>query len=1157
MRRTAKLRSFVGLALLALFGPMQVAFAADTKPGDVNGTFDAGAIEYFEKQVRPILARRCYECHGPAVEEPKGGLRLTSRANIVRGGDTGPAIVPNQPEKSLLIDAINYRGDYEMPPKTKLPPDEIAVLTKWVSLGAPWPKETAVAELAAKKFDLNQRKAQHWCWQPLADGSPPTVKNNDWARTAIDQFVLAKLEANGLTPAAAADRRTVIRRLSFDLIGLPPKREEVESFVADTSPKAIESVVDRLLKSPHFGERWGRHWLDLMRYAESRGHEFDYDAPNAYQYRDYVIRALNEDVPYNQFVTEHIAGDLLDKPRLHSEKGFNESILGTGFWYLGDAVHSPVDIRKDETDRLDNAIDVLGKAFLGLTIACARCHDHKFDAISTADYYAIAGFMQSSDYRQVRFETMEHNRRIAEQLWRLDDEHRPRIVQAVAATLQRGLQAVPDDLAAARDVIQSGSTKAADVAEVAKKLKLNESQLAAWVEHLARAKAESSDPFHVWALVCDEKQPLSRERLAALVQPILQARESGDPSALAALAKARVIIDYAKIGSRGDWLPDGEAFGPGPVRVGEVELTDNPQRPIGGVYSFAAAVRDSRFARLRPAQGVVGEPTRYGSAVHAGRAIRTPTFTIETGLVYSLVVGSGFGYAVVDSHRVNSGPLHEALVQKWSGGGRGPRWIAHDLRAYRGHTAHIEFSATESEPLAVLRVIEAERQPAETIGGNEAVHRLLLDAIADDKKLARLHLELGNLLLRANERLAEPDASKTVEPHTAELADWLVRHFDLVAPRDPRDPSVRQAVADAARPYLEARKRLVSQIRRESQQAIAIWEGTEADEQLLIRGNSNTPGAKIPRRFLEAIGGPNQPRIERGSGRMELARRMTDVGNPLISRVIVNRVWHHLFGRGIVASCDNFGVLGEKPTHPELLDYLAREFVADGWSLKRLIRRVVLSNAYQMASMPDGRADEIDPQNLLWHRRQVRRLEGEAIRDAILAVSGRLDRTMHGPSVPIHLTAFQEGRGRPPSGPVDGNGRRSIYLSVRRNFLSPILLAFDMPVPQSTVGRRNVSNVPAQALILLNDPFVIQQAEVWAKRALAEPGLTIEQRVAWLYETAFSRHPSSAESRVAQEFVTGPSASRVNSPNDVKAQLQTWAELCHALINTKEFVFLN
>ena len=712
---------------------------------------------------------------------------------------------------------------------------------------------------------------------------------------------------------------------------------------------------------------------------------------------------------------------------------------------------------------------------------------------------------------------------------------------------------------AARQIISAGVAKAgggdlklerldADVDAVAKEFNVEPSQLAGWIAHLLAARSDSADPLHLWAMICLEKEQPSAARIAELARSITDSKPAGDPSALAALANARVIIDYARVGPYFNWMPDGEAFGTGPVRVGEVELSDDPRRPIAGVYSYSAAVRDRRFAGLKPAAGVTGEPTRYGGAIHAGRSIRTPTFTVQSGLVYSLVVGPGFGYAVVDSHRLNNGPLHEALIHKWSAAGPKPRWVAHDLRAYRGHTAHVEFSATEAEPLAVLTVVEAERQPADLGQANEEIQESIRRAIEGPFGLDR---EIRDLLSRANRKLAEPESLKSIDRDTAELADWLVRHFDLVAPRD---PAVRASVVAAARPYIDARKRLVAQIRRESRHAIAIWDGTGVDEFLLIRGNSNTPGEKVPRRFLEAIAGPKQQPIEHGSGRLVLARRMTDPANPLLSRVIVNRAWHHLFGRGIVASCDNFGVLGEKPTHPELLDYLSREFIDDGWSIKRLIRRIVLSSAYQMASTPEPSGDELDPQNLLWHRRQVRRLEGEAIRDAILAVSGRLDRSMHGPSVPIHLTEFLEGRGRPPSGPVDGNGRRSIYLSVRRNFLSPMLQAFDAPIPQSTIGRRNVSNVPAQALILLNDPFVAQQAEVWAKRTLAEP-LMIDERLARLYETAFARPPSESELARGREFLMAQVTSR-NGHVDSQAESRAWADLCHALFNLKEFVFV-
>jgi hypothetical protein len=392
--------------------------------------FDAAALEFFEKRVRPVLVQRCYECHSGAIEEPKGGLRLDSRTAILNGGDTGPAIDAAAPGKSLLIDAINYGEIYQMPPKSKLPDEEIAVLTRWVEMGVPWPKEEAAGSIAKDEFDLDARKQSHWAWRPVQRVSAPEMNDASWPLAPLDKFILARLEENGIKPAAPADRRTLLRRLHFDLIGLPPSPEEVEAFVRDESPHALEAAVDALLDSPHFGERWGRHWLDLVRYAESRGHEFDYDVPGAWQYRDYVIRALNADTPYDQFVVEHIAGDLLPQPRLHPE-GLNESILGTGFWFLGEWVHSPVDIRQDEADRVDNMLDVASKTFLGVTLACARCHDHKFDAISQRDYYAMAGFLQSSTYRQAPFDSMEQNARVARHWESVQGESRPQLAAAL------------------------------------------------------------------------------------------------------------------------------------------------------------------------------------------------------------------------------------------------------------------------------------------------------------------------------------------------------------------------------------------------------------------------------------------------------------------------------------------------------------------------------------------------------------------------------------------------------------------------------------------------------------------------------------------------------------------------------------------------------
>ncbi|HET6573161.1 MAG TPA: DUF1549 domain-containing protein, partial [Fimbriiglobus sp.] len=395
-------------ACLLLVALAPVALAAEPTPEQA---------EFFETKVRPVLAEHCYKCHSAETKkQPKGGLRVDGRALLLHGGDGGPAVVPGDPGKSRLIEAVRYANpDLQMPPKAKLPAATIADLERWIKDGAPWPGTAAATPVVTSAFDLQRRKAEHWAWQPVRPQSPPKVTDASWPRDPVDRFILAKLEAKGLRPAPPAGKLIWLRRVTFALTGLPPTPGEIVAFQTDNSTEAFAKVVDRLLASPAYGERWGRHWLDLVRYAETRGHENDFDIPNAHQYRDYVVRALNADVPYNRLVQEHIAGDVL-KPRLDPETGANESVIGTGFWHLGEEVHSPVDIRQDQADRLDNRIDVLSKAFLGLTVACARCHDHKFDAIGTRDYYALYGLLEGSGYRQVRIDGWERNREVAAKL---------------------------------------------------------------------------------------------------------------------------------------------------------------------------------------------------------------------------------------------------------------------------------------------------------------------------------------------------------------------------------------------------------------------------------------------------------------------------------------------------------------------------------------------------------------------------------------------------------------------------------------------------------------------------------------------------------------------------------------------------------------------
>ncbi|MCA8986219.1 MAG: PSD1 domain-containing protein [Planctomycetaceae bacterium] len=965
-------------------------------------------LEFFEKQVRPLLAEHCYECHSRQSKSLKAGLAVDSRQGLLTGGDSGPAIELGNHESSLLLESVRYES-FEMPPKGKLPEEQIQILERWIAQGAPWPAESETKPAEERpRFDLEARRKEQWAWQPIQNPPLPEVQHSDWPRQPLDHFILARLEAARLAPAVDADRLVLLRRLSLDLTGLPPGQEQMEAYLADDSAEALERVVDELLASPHYGERWGRHWLDLVRYAESRGHQFDNDTPNAWQYRDYIIRALNADVSYDQLVREHLAGDLLPQPRLNPETGFNESILGSGFWYLGDWLRAPVDIRKDETDRFDNMIDVMSKTFLGVTVSCARCHDHKYDPISMADYYALSGFLQSSDYRQVPFESLEQNRKVAAQLAELEEQYRVRL----------------------QDLLSQAGLQPPEVSEA-----------------------------------------------------------SSDHEA--------VVVDYGRLPLE-DYLQDGVIFGQQPVRAGQFCWNQKGELEVAGE---AAARNDPFWHGIRSITlGEVRNQSRLDKLPSSGRTLKTPSFELKSGNLACLVKGRGDVFACVDSYRLIFGPLHgETLVTVKAA----TSWTRLKLDRYVGHQIHLEFVPAEDSQLSVELVVQGLKTE-----------------------------ELNSLEQQRQQR-------------SASLQQYSTRVEGLLQGSVPPgvDPQTVESIRNLVRAWKEERESLREQIVLTSHVAPAMMEGTGEDDHVLIRGNSSNPGPIEKRHFLTAIKTAQPMEISTGSGRLQLAEAILDPANPLTSRVMANRIWHHLLGRGIVPTVDDFGFLGERPTHPELLDHLAIRFQEQGFSIKKMIREIVLSRSYQMASMADPQAKEQDPKNLLWHHRPMKRLQGEAIRDSLLTLSGRLDRTQFGPPVPIHLTDFMDGRGRPAkSGPLDGAGRRSIYISVRRNFLSPFMQAFDTPVPFSTMGRRNVSNVPAQALILMNDPFVQEQAKGWATRALdlnEDPA----ERIRWLYRSALVRDPTEQELAVALEFVEESSPER-------------WADLAHILINTKEFIFL-
>jgi mono/diheme cytochrome c family protein len=1054
---------------------------------------DTAAVEFFESKVRPLLAARCHECHGAGKQ--KGNLRLDSLAAVFKGGDTAPAVVPLMPDESLLVDAIRYGETYQMPPKSQLPPEEIAILVEWVRQGAVWGRDAAASggDNSSSVFDLESR-SRHWSFQPLAAVPPPEVGNSAWVRTPVDRFILARLEAAGLTPSPAADRRTLLRRVTYDLIGLPPSPADIEAFLADDSPTAYEKVVDRLLASPHYGERWARHWLDLVRYAETYGHEFDYEMPNAYRYRDYVIRAFNSDVPYDTFVIEHIAGDLLPTPRRHPQEGFNESILGTGCFFFGEAKHSPVDVRQDEADRIDNQIDVFAKTFLGLTVSCARCHDHKFDPISTRDYYALAGYLQSSRYQQAFIDSPQVLAEPIARLRALRDEQRQAVTAYSRVALDPQLARLADAMLASG---QSGSAEA-------------------WAKYLDEtALAHVDDVFYPWAVLMRQQRDGAAEdfaqRRAKLADELTERRDRN------AGGRWQTFADFSG-SSYEPWQTTGAAFGDGPLAGTSVDAGD-----LGRLEGASVAHSGAISPKL---QG----------------ALRSPTFEITMPWIQYRLHGTGGQVRlIVDGLQLIQNPIYGGL--KIEVRSPEPHWHQQDVSKWIGHRAYIEVIDDGDGYLALDEVAFADgATPAEK--PNKLILELLEDpTVTSAAQLAQKYQSCFQQVLRA--WLAEPNQADTDAADRAAIIEWLLRQKLLVGEiPGPQAAALRDTLA-----AIDQKRQEIERGIGPPRLAMALAEGTAENERVFIRGSHKTLGEEVPRRFLEVLGGTRHAAPPQGSGRLQLAAQVVSPANPLLPRVMVNRLWHHHFGAGLVRSPDDFGAMGQPPTHPELLDFLASRFAAEGWSVKQMHRLMLLSNTYRMSSQSRIDADRVDPENKLWHRMAVRRLEAECIRDAILAVSGRTDARQHGPSVMPHLTPFMTGRGRPTtSGPLDGDGRRSIYLAVRRNFLSPMFLAFDYPIPFTTIGRRSVSNVPAQALAMMNNPFVRQQAELWAARVSLGPERSPAERVREMFVTALGRPPDDAEQPAALTFLSEVA--------DGAGDSRGWADLAHVLLNLKEFIFI-
>lgn len=859
----------------------------------------ADDAEFFEAKIRPLLATNCHSCH---TDGALGGLRLDSREGLLKGGKSGAVVVPGKPEDSLLMQAVRRTHvRLKMPPVGALTSAEVEAMADWIRRDLPWPEQRE--KVAATNTRLTPQQRAFWSFQPVKNAAPPKVKNEAWVRTSVDRFILARLEAARLSPVGPAAARAWLRRVTLDLTGLPPTPAETDAFLGDKSPAAKAKVVDRLLASPHYGERWARHWLDLARYSDGQlAASEDTPLPNAWRYRDWVVDAFNRDLPYDLFVKAQIAADLLPEAKEH--------MAGLGFQALGEGAN--------------DQLDVTTKVFLGMTVGCAQCHDHKYDPIPTKDYYSLLGIFSSSKTDKHPLVPAGEVERYQTQKKKIDDLRELRTDYLAEQTKQ-----LVDLLA--RDTAR---------------------YLVASYKNQSEVPGLDNETLERW-----KKYLVSKDKDHAYLKPWqdLMAAQPTEAQVEAEAARYQKFV---------------------------LELLDE-----------AKEVDDKNYVAFGGRKGQKNENTRQYTNI-----VSLPVLKFYQWREIA------YGPYNIDGFRAPAGVLYY-----------GPKEIGRFL------------------------------------GGIARSYINKLDA------------EIGAL---------EKDLP-------------------------PMYPFVH-TVTEGDKP---------------------------GDVKVALRGDPKTPGEVAPRRFLQVLCEGDPVPYTQGSGRAELARAIASAANPLTARVMVNRVWQHHFGKGLVRTPSNFGRMGERPTHPELLDYLASNFVKNGWSLKTLHREILLSSTYSLAT---GQSPEADAENhLLSHFDLKPRLDMESLRDSVLAVSGQLDPTVGGAPKPV----------------ADDNRRRALYLTVSRTRLDPALALFDFPDPNSSIDARPTTAGPLQGLYWLNSRFVAKQATALQERLAKEAGPQPAKRIGRAYRLLYNRDPDAEELRLGVEYVASGDAA--------------WPSYLRALLGAAEFSSVN
>ncbi len=1263
-------------------------------------------IEFFEKKIRPVLVKHCYECHSAASDEAKGELVLDYRDGLRGGGESGAAIVPGKPQESLLLEALRHES-FEMPPKKKLPAAVIADFEQWIRLGAvdPRDKTPSRTDVAASRWKAQLvERSQWWSLQPLKNESLPEVHAADWSKEPVDRFVRSALDEAGLLPAKGAQPEILLRRLAFVLTGLPPKPGQIRPFAeafAGDAEAALDQLVDDLLASPHFGERFARHWMDVVRYTDTFGYEWDNPAKGSWEYRDYLIRAFNQDIGFDQLIREQIAGDLLAAPRINQEAGVNESLIGPMFYHMGEHRHGDSLVFNGvHQEMVNNKIDAFSKAFLAMTVACARCHDHKLDAISQTDYYALAGVFMSPRWTARSIDVLGKNDAAIEELIRLRGEIQKRMGQvwnSNRGTLSRGsslrkwahanrstlVGAKIDDVA--WPLAQLLSDTATDVdwlkaANLSAKPAAKSTELVVENDGAILAQGELAETDAYTVKFTTDPGDASLLRLEALTHPSLGeggpgrtahgnfvlthvrvevkplAAPGSQPRPVQKLIPTSARADYSQPGypvtaaldpaTRSGW---GVGLGGNVDRTAWFTFAKPVELPHGGEWTVTLEHHyGSRhvLGRFRLTPGLEkASPRASDGAIKAAwqqlatewRTTRESRLKIDAGKFTVLsdfsepglpdgwsAEGDGIqhGYVVDGAPRVSlsgetivdqllpRGYHTHSLSSKLAGAVRLPaqdkipgRQLSLKLRGgeWAGQMV-VPQNAFQTEPLTFL-------DPAAPLGWKTFADRGLKPAHG----ITRMLPEIMTSSLHSNfpPRTGLARAGKvTLPPHDDGFnkRSWfsltgIVAHdaggvpqntlelftplFEGESPALGQDAwqrvaawfsdAVRRWSADEATSedvkllnWLLAQNLLPNQAKdvpdiaalvgayREVESRIAYPRSVMSmDERgvapmnyrINVRGDVYANGPAIPRDFLEVFAGQHRVAGSQGSGRLELAKYLSSRNNPQTARVYVNRVWQAVFGRGIVATPNDFGKLGARPSHPELLDWLSATFIEEGWSTKKLVRRLVLSRTFRQAGTVFQAAADLDPDNSLLHHYPTRRLEAEAIRDGLLAVSGRLDPQLFGqPINPPRLV--EDGAKRLFSGPADSDGRRSIYMKMSIMDPPKFLVCFNLPDLKLPTGHRDVTNNPTQALALLNNPLVVQLSDHWGELLVKDGCDDPQQRVRDMFLRALGRSPGSGELQRWTEAVASYSKS-----DDVMTDAEAWSELAHLFFNTKEFIY--